>query len=154
MKKLLTLLTFYFLGTNMLFSQGTVIYKNTFAGAAGTSPAETTPEINTITDFQHSASAAVTLDGNGNIIWKEGAIDNFGVYRFRLDPAPLNQNPTLTGIKATVVMRTSNKWIALGYGNYQTTFNPTANKANTWFFAQPVPQSQGSGFTGEDYPDP
>ena len=88
MKKLLTLLTICFLGSNMLFSQGTVIYKNTFAGAAGSSPAATTPEINTIAGFTHWANEAITLDGNGNIIWDGEATPNFGSYSFRLDPTP------------------------------------------------------------------
>lgn len=92
-----------------------VIYSNDFSEVAGTEAKETVPD--TIIDtFVDASTVTLVTDGAGNLYSTDVSGNNVN-YRFRLDPTPLNQDPSLSGVKYTVKMRvpSSAEWVGLGY---------------------------------------
>lgn len=112
MKKWLFLVTF-FLSAGIVCAE--VIYSNDFDEVAGTVAKDTVPD-SSISSYYSASTVNLITDGSGSLYCSSlGYNEN---YRFRLDPTlPLNQNPTLSGVKCTVRMRVpdTSEWIGIGY---------------------------------------
>ncbi len=90
----------------------TIVYQNDFSGAAGTPAKEIAPETSIRSFFQ--ASSAMDLDGNGHM--QASKIQHNANYRFRLDSAPLNNNPAIRAVKCSIVLRAPvNEWVAVAF---------------------------------------
>ncbi|MEA2067600.1 MAG: FAD-dependent oxidoreductase [Verrucomicrobiota bacterium] len=93
-------------------AQATVIYSAGFNGAAGTPAKELAPETAIPSFFQTSESMA--LDGNGHL--EANKIKHNANYRFRLDTAPLNNNPSIRAVTCSVALRAPlTEWVAVAF---------------------------------------
>lgn len=109
-----------------------IIYSNSFDDAAGTLAVDSVPEINTIVNYMVAATSGLKTDGSGRL---EATVKASGEnYRFRLNPTALNLDTSLTGVKATAVLRapSTTEWIALSFGGGNANGVMHADANATW----------------------